>query len=105
MITNLGDPKGKENMPAGAGALPPLGSKATRQTTLATKVPAQSQDRKRRGDTKKGKDMSEQALDGDGMNMAFDKLLVSCFFPSQMYVILQQKHRMIYRSLPLCGLN
>ena len=105
MITNLGDPNGKENMPAGPGPAAPLGSKATRQATLATKGLAQSQDKKRRGDTKKGKNISEQLLDGDGMNMAFDKLLVSCFFPNQMYMILQQKNRMICRFLPLCDLN
>jgi len=79
MVTNLGDPNGKENMPTGAAV--PLGSKATRQATLAAKGLVQSQDKKRRGDAKKGKDMSEQVLDGDGMNLAFDKLLVSCFFP------------------------
>lgn len=74
MVTNMGDLTGKENLPGGPA---PLATKGTRQALLATKGHSQSQEKKKKGDAKKGKEIKEQPADGAGMNMAFDRLLVS----------------------------
>jgi hypothetical protein len=77
MVTNLAEASGKENMPGGAVLPPP--SKGTRQATATKGLGlGQPQDKKKRGDAKKGKVTPEpQPLDAPDMNMAFDKLLVS----------------------------
>ena len=74
MVTNLGDLDGKENLP---GATTAPASKGIRKAMAATKGQAQLQDRKKQGDTKKHRNIYDQPTEGLGMNVAFDKLLVS----------------------------
>ncbi|KAG6910845.1 hypothetical protein DXG01_007160 [Tephrocybe rancida] len=67
MVTPMGDFNGKENLPTVAPS--------SKNSKLAAKVQNQGTEKKKRGDTKKGKDVQEQPSEGPAMNQAFDKLL------------------------------